>query len=78
MGRRPPAVDAVGMRFIPLKPGADLDLRQLDTRFPERMLTPGSRGCNAATMICRIFYFKIMSPAAPVSQQSNQEAGHGA
>jgi hypothetical protein len=29
-------------------------------------------------MICRIFYFEIMSLATSPSRQFNQEAGHGA
>jgi UDP:flavonoid glycosyltransferase YjiC (YdhE family) len=35
-----PAVAAAGMRFLPLAPGADLDLRQIDTLFPDRDAEP--------------------------------------
>jgi UDP:flavonoid glycosyltransferase YjiC (YdhE family) len=35
-----PAVEAAGMRFIPLEPGADLDLRKIDSLFPERDAEP--------------------------------------
>jgi NAD(P)-dependent dehydrogenase (short-subunit alcohol dehydrogenase family) len=43
------------------------------------MASPSKSGnfgiCNPATMVCRIFYFEIMSLATSASRQFNQEAG---